>query len=127
MSFNELKPGQSMCIYITGVDIDKSDQWIMDHFKTVICENHVKITSVEREENNAVCLHFDNWLKIRSESYTSYMNEITEAFAHGWTFAYSPNPVDEDDANSEWIMMYYEYFPDVMVSYQIDRTPSIVA
>ena len=124
MSFNELKPGQPMCIYMTGVGIDTTNKWIVDHFNTMICQHHVKITSIERR-NNAVCIYFDNWLKSRGESYTDYMNEITEAFAHGWAFAYSPNPVDEDDASSEW-MMYYEYFPDVMASYRIDRTPSSV-
>lgn len=105
-SFNKLQPDQPMCIYVTGVHKSYSDSFIVDHIQTVICGNHVKITSIERHDN-VVCIYFDNWLKSRGESYTNYMNEISEAFAYGWTFAYSPNPViDDDGADSEWIMYY---------------------
>jgi len=105
MSFNELQPGQPICIYMTGVDESYSNTRIMDHFQYVICGNHVKITSIERDDNS-VYIYFDNWLKSRGESYTNYMNEISEAFAYGWSFAYSPDPVDDDDASSEWILCY---------------------
>ena len=115
-SFNNVLPGEPVCICIKGVYSWYTEAQIREYIERKITLEQVKITDIYIELGNFtndVYVCFSDWFVERGVSYPSYMmQDMTETFAYGASFAIlAPVMIDDDD--TEWTC----YYEDSILSY----------
>jgi hypothetical protein len=117
-SFNNVLPGEPVCIRIKGVYSWYTEEQIKEYIESVITLKLVKIVDLHIEEGNStndVYVCFSDWFVERGVSYRSYEMEcMTEAFAYGVSFAIpAPYIPMIEFSDAEWVC----YYEDSILSY----------
>ena len=132
-TFNQLTSQDPVCIQITTRQplTTQSERTILKkYFQEFLCDNKVVITDcafetvsflidsknrAELHENQNIYICFNKWIRERGDdpreqvSFTSFMNEMSECFAHGNIIqgdSFLP-PTEKIDM-SDWIISYFD-------------------
>jgi len=108
ISFNKVMPGEPICISIKNVSALYGRDFIETYVNTIITNNNVKITDILIDANYHVFICFDNWFIRRGETYTTEMEQMSDAFAHGFMYLVPAPGSFGSEFDQDWIFEYVD-------------------
>ena len=111
--FNNILPGEPVCICIEGEFGFSTLSQIRNYIKNKITPPFsppVDITDIcwgKREDQNVVYICFADWFIANGQPYKGEMENITDAFSRGFSYAISGG-YDQLNQPNEWVIRYVD-------------------